>query len=474
MNGRMKELVSAAMVMVMVLSLFGAFVALPAGAAVQAPQLITYTITNTTITPSQTTSIDVRFSERVEAWIKIEDENRNLVNELYYSNGVTNPRAKTWDGTYTNGTVVPDGDYYVNVTGLNRTTELNVVNNTETITVTSGTEPPTVTRTYAKGTEPGTAVVTVSYTVNTAISSLTIKENIPSDWTITAQTSSPTASTYKAATHEWLYLLPPVGSGTITYTVSGPAGDTDTISGTYDIGAGGLATPSTTVTLTGASEIVITFVEPPTPANGATVTVNYVNVTVSIAQTNISTVLLNWNGENETMTKVGLNSWSYHDNESVAKTGLVNGTYTYKVYANDTLDNWGVSKTRTVTVNISEPTGATITGTIKGINQETISNAAVTIDGYSDTTDADGKYSIMNVPSGLYTISVTATGYRSESKADVSITTDATVDFVGNDGLLKEPCSDTTYALGVITKWANDVITDTTKVLTQIQIWAAS
>jgi len=153
---------------------------------------------------------------------------------------------------------------------------------------------------------------------------------------------------------------------------------------------------------------------------------------------------------------------------------LVNGTYTYKVYANDTLDNWGVSKTRTVTVNISEPTGATITGTIKGINQETISNAAVTIDGYSDTTDADGKYSIMNVPSGLYTISVTATGYRSESKADVSITTDATVDFVGNDGLLKEPCSDTTYALGVITKWANDVITDTTKVLTQIQIWAAS
>jgi hypothetical protein len=219
----------------------------------------------------------------------------------------------------------------------------------------------------------------------------------------------------------------------------------------------------------GANEIVITFVEPPTPASGETVTVNYVNVTVSIAQTNISTVLLNWNGVNETMNAIGVNSWSY------TKTGLVNGTYTYKVYANDTsLDNWGVSKTRTVIVAISEPTGVTVTGTIKGINQETISDATVTIGGYSDTTDADGKYSVINVPSDTYTITATATGYRSEAKADVDITTDATIDFVDNDGLLKEPCSDTTYVLQVINKWAADEITDTTKVLTQINIWAAS
>ena len=106
-----------------------------------APQLVTYTISNTTITPPQTTEIDVEFSERVEAWIKIEDSDRNLVNDLYHSPGVTDPDPKTWDGTYTDGTQVPDGNYYVNVTGLNTTTGLSVVNDTETITVTSAGAP---------------------------------------------------------------------------------------------------------------------------------------------------------------------------------------------------------------------------------------------------------------------------------------------------------------------------------------------
>ncbi len=105
------------------------------------PTLVVYTISNTTITPPQTTEIDVKFSEGVEAWINIEDSDRNLVNELYYSSGVTNPNPKTWNGTYTDGTQVPDGDYYVNVTGANTTTGLSVVNDTETITVTSAEEP---------------------------------------------------------------------------------------------------------------------------------------------------------------------------------------------------------------------------------------------------------------------------------------------------------------------------------------------
>jgi hypothetical protein len=56
--------------------------------SVSPPTLVTYTITNTTITPPQTTSIDVRFSERVSAIIKIEDASGNLVNELYTSTGI--------------------------------------------------------------------------------------------------------------------------------------------------------------------------------------------------------------------------------------------------------------------------------------------------------------------------------------------------------------------------------------------------
>ncbi len=99
------------------------------------PTLVVYTISNRTIIPPQTTEIDVEFSERVEAWMKIEDVNRNLVNELYHSTSVIDPNPRTWDGTYTNDSVVPAGVYYVNVTGTNTTTGLSVVNNTETITV---------------------------------------------------------------------------------------------------------------------------------------------------------------------------------------------------------------------------------------------------------------------------------------------------------------------------------------------------
>jgi len=102
-----------------------------------APEIEVYTISNYTIVPPQKTWIDVRFSEYVEAWISIEDMSRNAVNELYHSPNVKNPDPKSWNGTYEDGTQVPDGNYYVNVTGLNTTTGLSVVNNTEIITVAS-------------------------------------------------------------------------------------------------------------------------------------------------------------------------------------------------------------------------------------------------------------------------------------------------------------------------------------------------
>jgi hypothetical protein len=118
----------------MVVAMGMMFVVMVHGASA-APTLVKYTISNRTITPPQTTEIDVKFSEKVEAWISIEDSGRNLVKELYHSSSVKDPSPKTWDGTYTNGTLVPDGDYYVNVTGTNTTTGSSVVNNTETITV---------------------------------------------------------------------------------------------------------------------------------------------------------------------------------------------------------------------------------------------------------------------------------------------------------------------------------------------------
>ena len=100
-----------------------------------APTLVEYTISNRTITPPQTTEIDVTFSERVAYRIAVEKDTATIYD---WTGTAKDPTAKEWDGTYkANGTVVPDGVYYVNVTGTNTTTGLSVVNNTETITVSS-------------------------------------------------------------------------------------------------------------------------------------------------------------------------------------------------------------------------------------------------------------------------------------------------------------------------------------------------
>ena len=106
---------------------------------VTAPALVVYTISNRTIKPPQTTEIDVMFSEYVSYRIAIE----NATCTIYeWTGNAKNPAPKLWDGTYVaDGTVVPVGDYTVNVTGTNTTSGLSVVNNTEIITVTVTTLP---------------------------------------------------------------------------------------------------------------------------------------------------------------------------------------------------------------------------------------------------------------------------------------------------------------------------------------------
>jgi len=90
----------------------------------------------------------------------------------------------------------------------------------------------------------------------------------------------------------------------------------------------------------------IEFIDP-TPANNAEVKEDYVVVNVSITTDNlISVVWLDWDGTNYTMPATALNVYTY------PAANLTNGvTYTYKVYANDTSDNIGVSETRNVTIN---------------------------------------------------------------------------------------------------------------------------
>ena len=131
-------------------------------------------------------------------------------------------------------------------------------------------------------------------------------------------------------------------------------GDTLQISATYEN-----LTNTTTVTATGTPQQVdlvlrekalpplIQFI-PPTPANNSINTTGYINIRVNVTDPDdeVSVVLLNWNGENETMYDIAPDIWS------LTKTNMQTGNYTFKVYANDTSDNWGVSDTRIVSVSV--------------------------------------------------------------------------------------------------------------------------
>jgi hypothetical protein len=97
----------------------------------------------------------------------------------------------------------------------------------------------------------------------------------------------------------------------------------------------------------------ISFV-PPTPANESTVTVDYIYVNVSVGDdVGVSSALLEWNGQNESMTKEGSGT---NVTFNVNKTSLLNGDYDFRVWANDTSNNFNVSEMRRVTVSIPNRT----------------------------------------------------------------------------------------------------------------------
>jgi len=84
------------------------------------PQIIKYTIENPIFSPNgdgikDNVTIDLAFSEYVEADVNILDFDDNIIKELYHSDCVKNPKPKPWDGKYENGTSVSDGVYTIRV-----------------------------------------------------------------------------------------------------------------------------------------------------------------------------------------------------------------------------------------------------------------------------------------------------------------------------------------------------------------------
>ena len=255
------------------------------------------------------------------------------------------------------------------------------------------------TQTLAPG-ESTTVTVTITNSVSQALS---LDEDIPAGWTLTRGTDD--AATFKPETNEWVWFSVAAGvTKTVTYTLTVPS---DATEGYYQI-SGNISNATGVIDMVKGDEIIavaldatpptIEFIAP-TPVNGSTVTVNYVNVTVNVTdESGVSSVVLNWNGVNETMYMIADNTWS------VNKTGLSNGDYTFKVYANDTYDNWGASEARTVNVM----TAAAPTVSINPASQDVSAGDTFTV---NIAVDPAGY----GVSSGSITISFDATVMQADS-----------------------------------------------------------
>jgi serine protease AprX len=125
----------------------------------------------------------------------------------------------------------------------------------------------------------------------------------------------------------------------------------------------------------------VTFVNP-TPANG-TSTFNIsiiINITIKDYLNNISSCLLEWNNTNESITKVGYGtSVSCYINKSITGYGL----FYYKVYTNDSRNNFNTSELRQIFINNTAPSITSFYPNITNINIAESNNQTFNIT-YSD------------------------------------------------------------------------------------------
>ncbi|MCD6434439.1 MAG: PKD domain-containing protein, partial [Candidatus Diapherotrites archaeon] len=206
-------------------------------------------------------------------------------------------------------------------------------------------------------------------------------ENATVDETITFNASSSYDPDGTIVSYEWDF-----GDGNITNTTHEILNHSYSEAGSYEVTLtvtdNDGATDSTTkeITVQSAPDTtppIIIFV-PPTPANNSAVNMGWVFINVTINEN--GTAILNWNGTNETMLGSGMN---FYKNV----TDLSDGTYFYKVYANDTANNWNVSETRVVTMDTIPPLSIT---NLTNITAQTWINWT-----WTNPPDADFNYTMV-------------------------------------------------------------------------------
>ncbi|RZB28882.1 MAG: hypothetical protein AEth_01486 [Candidatus Argoarchaeum ethanivorans] len=287
------------------------------------PPTCTVSVTNSTITPPQTTDITATFSEHVDYTLNIETNDGAVV---YDWDGTRhNDRTVTWDGkNETTGIQVPDGTYTVNLTVTNTTTGLTDYNRTEAVIVSSvvSNQPPTafITAPTASGT----------YHVGDEVSFHATDSSDPDGYIVSYNWTFGDGNTSEVANTTHTYAT------ANTYTVILTVTDNDS------------ATNTTTVTIVVSNQPPTAFITAPT-ASGT----YHVGDEVSFHATDSSDpdgYIVSYN-------------WTFGDGNT---SEVANTTHTYATANTYTViltvtDNDSATNTTTVTINVLETEAVSVT-----------------------------------------------------------------------------------------------------------------
>jgi hypothetical protein len=221
----------------------------------------------------------------------------------------------------------------------------------------------------------------------------------------------------------------------------------------------------------------------PTEADNANKSQNWYYVNVTFTEANPDQCFVDDGSTNTSMTRSGTD-FCYKN-----MTSQSDGTYTYKIYMNDTAENWGSSSTRTVHLDTAKPSvtanpttyasgkikatngdtvtlNATVTDLGTGINTVTVvttslgCSSPLTLTRQGVTNFYTGNCTLDGASTGTASPTVTATDYASNSNNSVTLTVEIDADSPAID--LTHP-SDGAYLKGSwfnITGTATDDNTD--------------
>ncbi len=243
---------------------------------------------------------------------------------------MSNTTATSFNATFIT-TALSDG--YYNVT-INATDLYSNTNATEYVTIRIDNTAPVVTfvpLTPANNTNLSQSWVYVNVTTNEETVSAIV------DWNGTYYAMTQGSST------NWYRNMTGLSNGSYAYRVY----VNDSVNNT-----GSTGTMNVTID---TSAPAITFVTP-TPPNDSNLSQNWAYINITSNEPIISAVI-NWNGTFYSLTQSSSTNWFRN------MTVLGNGTYTYNVSANDTINNTGISETRNLTIDTVSPVITFVTPT---------------------------------------------------------------------------------------------------------------